>query len=112
MRDRLVELILNAERDFANSGKPVLDIEKYVADHLLANGVIVPTCKLGDTIYRIGDNGKIYGDWEITFIQAYPEEIVYFDDSDNYFVESDIGKTVFLTREEAEKALRKEDEGK
>lgn len=53
MKDRLVDLILNAERDFANSGKPVLDIEKYVADHLLANGVIVPPCKVGQTVYKI-----------------------------------------------------------
>ena len=35
-----------------------------------------------------------------------PEEVIVFiDDSDNIFRPDDIGKTVFLTREEAEKAL-------
>lgn len=41
MRDRLIELIKQAERTFSATGRPVLDIEEYVADHLLSNGVIV-----------------------------------------------------------------------
>lgn len=40
MRDRLIELIKNAEKAFPKD-KPVLDIEEFVADHLLANGVVV-----------------------------------------------------------------------
>lgn len=35
----------------------------------------------------------------------YEDEIVFIDDSDNIFRPDDIGKTVFLTREAAEKAL-------
>lgn len=112
MRDRLIKIVSGFCRYEKCSGKKDVTLCKEcenggkLADHLLANGVIVPICKLGDTIYRIGDNGKIYGDWEITLIQAYPDETLYVDDSDNYFVESDIGKTVFLTREEAERALK------
>lgn len=41
MRDRLIELINQAEKEFGNTGKPVLDIEEYVSDHLLANGVTI-----------------------------------------------------------------------
>ena len=41
MKKRLVELIKQAENNFSKTGKPVLDIEEYVASYLLANGVIV-----------------------------------------------------------------------
>lgn len=43
-RKRLVELIKSAEKDFSNTGKPILDIEEYVADYLLANNVVVLPC--------------------------------------------------------------------
>lgn len=42
MRDRLVETIKQAEQQFSNTGRPVLDIEEYVADYLLADGWIRP----------------------------------------------------------------------
>ena len=103
-RDRLIELIQDAVNGCARHWAEI------IADHLLANGVIVPLCKFEDTIYRIGSKGEIYGDWELCFIQAYPDEVLYIDDSDNYFTGDDIGKTVFLTKEEAERAL-KEREG-
>ena len=51
MRDKLLGFIKQAENDFANAGKPVLNIEEYVADYLLAKGVIVPPCKVGDAVY-------------------------------------------------------------
>lgn len=41
MRDKLIALIEEAERKFSDTGRPVLDIEEYVASHLLSNGVIV-----------------------------------------------------------------------
>ena len=66
--------------------------------------VILP-CKVGDTIYRCGDLIKKIYEWQIDYVEVYEDETVFVDDSDNTFVEADIGKTVFLTREEAEKAL-------
>ena len=62
-------------------------------------------CKVGDTIYRCGDPIKKIYEWQIDYVEVYEDETVFVDDSDNTFVEADIGKTVFLTREEAEKAL-------
>ncbi len=58
-------------------------------------------CNVGDTIYRCGK--KIW-EWEVTSIEIYAGEVVYVDDSDNTFTAEDIGKTVFLTRKEAEAA--------
>ena len=62
-------------------------------------------CKVGDTIYRCGDPIKKIYEWQIAYVEVYEDETVFVDDSDNTFVEADIGKTVFLTREAAEKAL-------
>lgn len=112
-RDRLKKLLDEAFiKSDDNHGMPNTN---QVADYLVANGVIVLPCKVGDTIYRCGDPIKKVYEWEIEHIEIYFDEIVFVDDSDNVFTADDIGKTVFLTRKEAEKALeemRKEDEGK
>jgi hypothetical protein len=117
MRDRLIELIKDAEKAFPKD-KPVLDIEEFVADHLLANGVIVPPVPLGSrhkvyipikgtTVVR---ETKVYGigideDGDMVINpKEYPEEVISI-------YGCNIGKTVFLTKELAEKALE-EREGK
>ena len=58
--------------------------------------------KPGDIIYR---PEALQFCWVITKVEIYEDEIVFIDDSDNIFRPDDIGKTVFLTREAAEKAL-------
>ena len=63
-------------------------------------------CKVGDTIYRCGDPIKKIYEWEIVCIEMFEDETIFIDDSDNEFAKWDIGKTVFLTREEAEGALK------
>jgi hypothetical protein len=57
--------------------------------------------KSGDIIYR---PEALQFCWVITKVEIYEDEIVFIDDSDNIFRPDDIGKTVFLTREEAEAA--------
>ena len=106
MRDRLIELLKDS---------PALDTtystdEEYgkAADYLLANGVIVPKVKVGEYVYRIcGETAPkpwVYH-WEIVEIMVYQDEIVYRDDSDIIIEDKHFGKTIFLTREEAENAL-------
>lgn len=51
MRDRLIELINQAEKKFYDTDNSLSNVEKYVADYLLENGVIVPPCNVGDTVY-------------------------------------------------------------
>lgn len=113
-RERLIELMLS--KSCRNVECPDVQCSKCeniaifegdtekIADHLLANGVIVPPCKAGDTIWRCGRD-KVH-EWQIALIEVYADEIGFVDDSDNYFTEDDIGKTVFLTKEEAEQALK------
>lgn len=103
-KEKIIE-ILKAYTKKHNIAASSVILEEY-AEELLANGVIVPQCNFKDTIYRIGSKGQIYGDWELMYIQVYPDEILYIDDSDNYFTSENIGKTVFLTKEEAEQALK------
>lgn len=67
--------------------------------------LVVLPCKVGDTIYRCGDPIKKIYEWQIAYVEVYEDETVFVDDSDNTFMETDIGKTVFLAREEAERAL-------
>jgi hypothetical protein len=111
MRDRLLHLIHEAEEKFTD--RPVLDIEKFVADHLIENGVIVLPCKVGDTIYYLDGSiiveskvhcisfGGRYGDYKGGQMH------IYDSDKDNITVKLDnFGKTVFLTKEEAEQKLK------
>lgn len=60
--------------------------------------LIIPPCKVGDTVYQLDSVGDIYKS-EVTQV-IYNTKGIAFD-------ERAIGKYVFLTREEAEKALTK-----
>lgn len=83
-----------------------------IADYLLENGVIVPPCKVGDTVYII-DGGQICEGVVIKIFGELDNETVYTmeytdccdDIVESDFIESDYGITVFLTKEEAQKEL-------
>ena len=127
MREMLVELLVEAERkcgkinnceDCVGHGKGVNCVLYNYADHLLANGVIVPPCKVGDTVYVICNNevqettvfsmiAQTEDDHYVFIIQAKAIDGAWRD-ADGYhsvFCKFIFCKTVFLTREEAEEAL-------
>lgn len=116
MRDRLIELVKNAhdEQKYLTSDKSI----NAIADYLLDNGVIVPPCKVGDKVYQVTRN--FISEFRVRFIEIstcgnlflHTDLISGIIHTGEIFPESEIGKTVFLAEEEAEKALRKEDEGK
>jgi hypothetical protein len=54
-RKRLVELIKQGEMNYTTSTNYDGDLLDYLADYLLANGIVVPPCKVGD--YVEWDNG-------------------------------------------------------
>ena len=76
-----------------------------VADYLLANGVIVPPCKIGDTVYIISDYTNEILDRLIIGIIIKKDGYGFVFETQSSWSDTDIGKTVFLTQEEAEKAL-------
>ena len=87
------------------SQKEVWEQLKHYEDMEEQGRLVVLPCKLEADIFRLGVK-EVRGDWQVAYAEVFPDEIVMIDDSDNVFTEEDIGKTVFLTREEAEKALR------
>lgn len=123
MRDRLIELLLKSEplheRDLDDD---LADGEiEAIADHLLAEGVIVLPCKVGTTLYflynspyadkpdltpRIYKTTNWYFEVDKTGIVINTSDIHSFNKEYDYH----LGKTVFLTREEAEKALAEKSE--
>ena len=92
------------------------DPAEVVADYLLDNGVIVPPCKVGDVLYDItlGDIRELMV--ESIPIMIYRGRIRIGVNATNYreamllLDSEDFGKEVFLTREEAEKALAERSE--
>jgi hypothetical protein len=119
-RERLVELLCNIPPMNINIGGRRIGKHRYtmshIADHLLANGVIVPPCKVGDTLYDLttvdaekelnvneifcGTAQGFSFDGKTIWISAsYTNGLFYYHRS------NEIGETVFLSRELAEKAL-------
>lgn len=121
MRERLIELLFTFYDEIETITEE--DIEN-IADYLLENGVVVLPCKVGDTVYivdRISDSvvsGMItHFEYNLyttprEWITVVSNELWYGKTKIRNRIDLLIGKTVFLTREDAEKALRKEDEGK
>lgn len=105
MRDRLIDLIDEAINDEETS-------YSNIADYLIENGVIVPPCKVGDTVYYLEGSQILEGT-----VKSFSTIM-----KDNYFcvyVETKysllgverfgywmFGTRIFLTREEAEQALK------
>lgn len=120
MRERLIELIQNFTQVCDKSCEGLAKscyrctIEQ-LAEYLLANGVIVPTSKVGEKIYiHQFDNKmkKVVVECEIIEHNE-AEELFKVKLADGRILTllfQFIGKTVFLSREEAEKALEGGDE--
>lgn len=124
MRDRLEQMVIDAEIKWQNSTR---SFSQVCADHLIENGVIVPPCKVGDTVYiknrpliisflHIEENNISF---VIQFDCGNCDTCPFYEDDVSFegehdcktmgyieFTEEDIGKTVFLTREEAEQKLK------
>lgn len=124
MRDRLIELIDNAFVDFidfANQNPAEKTSTEFIADYLLDNGVIVLPVKVGDKFYKVERWCTEGGYWDkpryaysstcedcCEKCDGVDEIIEYTFNSPQHILslERQFGKYVFLTREDAEKALR------
>ena len=119
MRERLIELINKSNVSFCNfpDENYVEKCKGNLADYLLANGVIVPPCKVGDTVYLFYPVRKGIYEAFVDEISLYKKSNfivardLYFNRRQTVFFEQ-FGKTVFLTKEEAENALKERKETK
>ena len=126
-RDRLIELI-RKQRKFCNNkncgscgyakfgGYPDCQ-DKMLAHNLIENGVIAPPCKVGDKVYIV--KSRTSDDKNLYIIEDVVKRIVFDKSEDTGFIHSRIEfintssisdwlfQNIFLTREEAEKALER-----
>ena len=91
-REQLIALLMSGAGDCL--GKCISLNCSKLADYLLEHGVIVLPCKAGDTLYC---ESAIKG--HITYLKA-PDLEWIFENREIF------GKEIFLTREEAEQALK------
>lgn len=123
MKDRLIEIIKSSLMKHIDKS---CKLAENITDDLLANGVILPPCKVGDIVYTahwhwgtyikgdimpyqitnitITQNKK--GVWTKKYRAMEVQNGKTIDWQVNFEFDA-IGKTVFLTREEAEKALER-----
>lgn len=105
MLDRLIKLLTKTFDE--QYEKMRLITPRHTADYLLANGVIVPPCKVGNTIYTIGKfTGQIITSKVVGIHLTENDVFLHCGNGTFVSVAYQLGKTVFLTREEAEKALK------
>ena len=110
-REQLIELILNVKSDDFRG----VSVEQ-MADYLLYNGVIVPPVKVGDAVYVISRNNIV--PLKIDTIQYNSYGCNILGRNEKYFGNGTItlhpnnkfGIEWYLTREEAEKALKEREE--
>lgn len=112
MKERLIDLMIEAKKEEPDEGS----FTDWLADYLLANGVIVLPCKLGTTLYflynspyadkpdltpRIYESNKWYFVIGKKGVSINPSLIHGYNGIYHYY----LGETVFLTREKAEMAM-------
>lgn len=117
MKEKLIELLLSAEKvadveGFCNCHKSRPKAE-LIADYLIQNGVLVPPCKVGDTVYKVIERCNLssnicvftggYGSPRccVKPCGAYIEEINFSVNMIDL-----VGKSIFLNRKEAERVLK------
>lgn len=120
MRNRLIELLKTSNKaailrkENPHFVTEETDEESIIADYLIKNGVILPPCKVGDTVYVVSMG---YIDiYNIVSVSSYKSKYQnlssfvaeHYEDNERKigFEEKNINKYVFLSKEEAEKALK------
>lgn len=131
-RERLVELLKNADTDKNLGWYDLYDLclekggcAEYFADYLMSNNVVVLPLKVGDRVYVpwnwCGTSGiavvevqeiRFYdksGNW-MFFIELQSDDDDFNLSFGGWKTENCIGKTVFLSRAEAENMLKERKE--
>ena len=102
-REQLIDLIIEAKRTDPETGS----FTDYLADYLIEHGVIVLPCKVGTTVYYVTGIGhnlvKPAKVKEIIIDENGIKDLYVQGNGHNFENSFDI---FFLTREEAEKALK------
>lgn len=102
-RERMADLLYEAQYRH-------MSVEETV-DLLQDYGVIYPPCKVGDVVYSIGwgDNNVHEDRVSLWSYDSKGESSWFQTTSTDQCTPEDIGRTVFFTREAAERALKERD---
>lgn len=115
MKKRLMDLLeqhclVRSDVIECSAGKEIGECSDCLATWLIENGVIVPPCNVGDTVYT-EVYGEIRGFVVMSIEMAYTADglkVEFVANNGEYpmlYNCKNIGKTVFLNRKEAEEAL-------
>ena len=116
MRERLATMVQDAVGGCARHWAEI------IADHLIENGVILPPCKVGDTVYRVMADKRIKQPYKYKVIGLWYSAdetcnnlhlVRYVNgkfDSSLSVPFCEFNRILFLTREEAEKALKEREQ--
>lgn len=118
MRDRLIELLKKADKYASGVCTDYDEAQEVCAEYLLAEGVIVPKVKIGDELYAINAARTIVKEYYVTHLEVYDCGVKIFARPiycrEEYWLcwSQDLGnhEWVYLTREEAERALERREE--
>lgn len=107
------QIVEMADKLYYNT--PILEEEtcNIVAEYLYNTGWVQLPCKVGDTLYVISQMKDkrilpFINKYEVTSICIKKKSIVIYHEMDGYikiFRETDFGKTIFLSKEEAERVV-------
>ena len=114
MRDRLIELLDKVQH--THLGKEYIERFGTIADYLLENGVIVPPMNIGQQClilgYDFGERKECVKQCRVSCVTQKKNSSFAIRISEtkysatHNFTPDDIGKTVFLNKEEAEAKLK------
>ena len=114
MRDRLIELLKQADKYASGVCTDYDEAQEVCADYLLAKGVIVPPCYIGQEIWYIRKHydGRIeIIKGKVSMIQQKADKSwkirITVNSSVWDFTPNEIDTEYFLTKEQAERALER-----
>ncbi len=108
-RDKLIELkrqAINYAQEKADERGGLVCIDDEV-DYLLENGIVIPPCKVGDTVYTVGIfTGQLTEHTVTSIIYSGNNIFLCLECAMVVDVSQQIGKTVFFVKKEAEQMLQ------
>ena len=99
MKDKLIELLIEGHKQYL--------FYDQIADYLLENGVVVPPVKVGDVVYTNINGIGLQNSFMVNHV-----DLLGFSNGLYSWTWHQLGKSVFVTLEQAEKALAEVANGK
>lgn len=106
MRESLIILLDEADAaQVQKDPRTMREFYGYIADYLLEHGVTILPCKIGDTLYSIWQDDD--GEYQISEDEIFDVSAKMIWVNGGGFDINSLGKSDFLTREEAKKEIER-----